>query len=492
MRLLICALLLAAAARSAEPAEELTQSVRSLTSTLQVLEERLADPVNVTEALYQGALPAMVRTLDPHSAFLDPQQFEALAEMQRSTEKGFGSIVSLTPGRVVVLQTLAESPSAKAGLSPGDEIVAMNGYQLAQLSIEQLVGLLTEARQHSVQLMVKRPNFVRLIPMTLVPEELADPSVQGKFHITPDVAYIKIANFEAATDRELHQAIENLGGHRLKGLVLDLRDNPGGVIEAAVRAAALFLEPDQRILWIRGREGPQEEVRAPEHFPSYDFPLAVLIDSRTASAAELLAGALQDHDRAVLVGLRSFGKGLVQSVFPLSEGAGLALTTAQYLAPSGRVIQRLYNNCKDYQMGPCDEDPDEPKSFRTDSGREIPGGGGIAPDRVVYPETYFFSPFQAFLKGNNAFFDFAQQHLRRHNVDVGEDFEVTPEMLDQFQLFLSERGVQVTLAEWTATLEFIRQNLKQEIVNLTFGVERGDQIELGHDPQVLAAIESLG
>jgi len=488
---LLLLLLLPAPSASAEgvaDAAGLETGVRRLVETLNVLERRLAEPFNPSDALYRGALPAMVRTLDPHSAFLDPEQFESLREMQRSTETGFGSVVSLSPGRVTVLQTLPESPSAKSGMAPGDEIVVLNGYQLAHLGVEQLVGLLSQARRQKVEVLVKRPSFPRLIPLTLVPEELADKSVPLSFFPKEGFGYVKVKSFEGKTDQELREAIESLGGDRLKGLVLDLRDNPGGLIEAAVRMAAMFLEPGSRILWIQGRDGPREEVRVPEGIDRFNFPMAVLIDEKTASAAELVTGALQDHDRAVVVGAKSFGKGLVQSVFDLSEGAGLALTTALYLSPSGRPIQKPWDDCRDYQYHSCAED-DESGEFFSDSGRELASsGGGITPDRVVQPRGY--SRFELYLVGSGAILDFARDYVRRVG-DVPEDFEVDAKMLDDFQFYLSRRGARVSISEWTAASGFIRRKLLQEIFNLSLGVDRGDQVELEADPLVRAALAEL-
>ena len=479
---------IAASAADARPEpSDLEQSLRRVADVYRLLEKHSYKSFDPEAAFYGGALPGMVGSLDPFSAFLDPDQFESLQEMQRSTEKGFGSVLSVNHGRVVVLQTLPDSPSARSGMAPGDEIVVVNGYALANLSIDQLIALLSQTRQHEAELLVKRPNSTRLLPLKLTPAEMADPSVQGQFFIEPGVAYMKVANFESGTDAELRDSIEQLGGADLEGLVLDFHGNPGGVVEAAVRTAAMFLEPRDRILWIQGREGPREEVRVPQGVEPYRFPLAVLIDDRTASAAELVVGALQDHDRARVIGSRSFGKGLVQSVFPLAESSGLALTTARYLSPSGRPIQRELDECHEYQLASCDEGPAE--TYKTDEGREIPGGGGIAPDQTVYPRAY--SSFEGFLMGVDAFLKFAQEYVNQHH-DIDEDFEVSSALLDEFQLYLSERKVRPTLAEWTSSVEFIRARLQQEILSLGVSVESGDRVERRHDPQVLAALRSLG
>lgn len=443
------------------------------------LDQRLAQPFDAAAAMYGGAIPAMLRTLDPHSAFLDPQQFESLREMQRSTEKGFGSVVNLLPGRVIVLQTLPGSPSARAGIAPGDEILVLNGQPLAHMPVDQLVSVLAGARQGRAELMVKRPNFPNLLDMTLVPAEMADPSVSRHFLLEPGLAYVKILNFETETAPELRSVLESMGGEALRGLVLDLRGNPGGIIEAAVQVAAFFLEPGDRILWIRGRSGPKEELRVPDGFRPYGFPVRVLVDDRTASAAELVTGALQDHGRARVLGQRTFGKGLVQSVFELSGGTALALTTALYETPLERPIQRWLGACQEYQLAPCG----------TDGGDDAGVRGGIVPDRDAGPRP--LSELEQVLLSSNSFLEFARDFVSRAT-EIDSSFEPGNEMLDEFQLYLSQRHIRPSLAEWSSTLEFIRSMLKQEVLNLTLGVAAGDEVEIRRDPAVAAAIRDLG
>ncbi len=442
-----------------------------------LLNQRLPQQFDPAVAIYQGALPAMLRTLDPHSAFLDPQQFESLREMQRSTEKGFGSVVNLLPGRVIVLQTLDGSPSARAGLAPGDEILVLNGHPLARLPVEQLIPVLVSARQDPAQLLVKRANFPKLLEMTLIPAEMADPSVSRSFLLEPGLGYIKVLNFEAETARELREAVESLGGGDLQGLVLDLRDNPGGVIEAAVQATAFFLNAGDRILWIRGRSGPKEELLAPAGFEPYKTPLRILIDERTASAAELVAGALQAHGRARLLGRRSFGKGLVQSVFELSGGSAVALTTALYETPGEATIQRWLGACGEFQLAPC-----------ADDGRGEDLRGGIVPDLVIAPRSY--SGLEQVLLASNAFLEFARDYVAGRK-EIDPKFEPDNALLDNFQLYLSERRIRPSLSEWSATLDFIRSMLKQEVLNLAVGVAAGDEVEIRRDRAVLAALREL-
>ncbi len=489
MRFLLFFLLLALPLRA--PADDLETEAKRFVDVYSILEHRLAEPFDPEAAFYNGAIPAMVRTLDPHSAFLDRDHYASLKEMQTSTETGFGSVLQLVPGRAVVLQTLEGSPSARAGLLPGDEIVAVNNFSLSQLDIEQLAAVLGQSRRAKAELLVRRSGFVRALPITLVPAELADPSVPRQFFLKPGIAYIKVANFDVHTAEELDVAIDQMGGRDLKGLVLDMRDNPGGVVEAAVRIASFFLKPKQRILWIQGRDGPQEELLVPDGFEAYDFPMAVLINGRTASAAELVSGALQDHDRATIIGEASFGKGLVQSVFELSEGAALAITTAQYLTPSGRSIQRNLGDCRLYQFVRCEDEQhnDPPKQFTTDSGRQVEEKGGIKPDQVVLPRGYV-NRLEYVIEATNSFLDFAQRYVQDHP-NVPEDFRVSPRMLDEFQLFLAERRIQPGLSEWSSTTEYIRERLQQEIFNLTLGVAKGDEVEARRDPPIQAALRTI-
>lgn len=473
-------LVLAGAGASMEDPQEadaLSKQLTRFVAVFNLLDRKLADPFDPAEAVYRGAIPGMLRTLDPHSAFLDPGQFKSLKEMQRSTEKGFGSVVSLLPGRVIVLQTLAGSPSARAGIAPGDEVVALNGLPLTQMPVEQLVAVLSESRKDRTRLMVKRPNFTRLIPMTLIPAEMASPSVSRSFFLEPGLAYVKVIDFEAATAQELHGAVESMGGGNLKGLILDLRGNPGGIVEAAVRVAAFFLDADKPIVRLAGRSGPKEELTVPAGYAPYRFPMAVLIDERTTSAAELVAGSLQDHGRAVLVGERSYGKGLVQSVYELGSKTGLALTTAYYLTPNETPIQRSLGDCGEYQLAPCGDERS------ADVLR-----GGVKPDAEVSPPR--LSRLETVLKASNSFLEFARRYVAGRR-EIDENFEPTNAMLDDFQLYLSERGIRPTVSEWSTAVVFARANLKQEVLNLTVGVAKGDEVELRRDPVVRAAADAL-
>ncbi len=446
------------------------------------VDREAADPVSPDTAFYQGAIPSMLRTLDPHSIFFDAQQYQQLKEMQSGESKGFGSIVSVLPGRVIVLQTVPGTPSAKAGLSAGDEILAINGIPLARLEMEQLIQLLTQSRERQASLDVRHPGNTRLFRLTMIPELVNSPSVDRAFMLAPGIGYVRITSFEAATGKLLRDAIEKLGGEKLSGLVIDLRGNPGGAVQAAVEAASLFLQPEQLVFSIRGRTAKSEDVRVPKLARPYTFPLAVLVDGKSASASEIVTGALQDHDRATVLGEPTYGKGLVQNIFPLSGNNAVALTIAFYYTPSGRSIQ------KPLQGGTLDATTSTPQgSFHTDAGREVRGGGGIQPDEVVYQPA--LSRLAMVLDASGALTTFAGEYVQSH--PVKKDFEATPAVLDELQVFLSARNIRPSVGEWLSHREWIESRVRQEVLNLAYGVAAGDEIEMQRDAVVQRAIEKL-
>jgi carboxyl-terminal processing protease len=255
----------------------------------------------------------------------------------------------------------------------------------------------------------------------------------------------------------------------------------------------LFLQPGQKIFTVRGRTVPEKAEGVPSSARPYGFKLAILTNAKTASASEIVAGAMQDDDRAVVIGEPTFGKGLVQNVFNLHEGTGLALTTALYYTPSGRSIQKPLDaqrplDAGQFELSAATAHANRQTEFHTDKGRQVTGGGGIQPDYVVYPEA--MNRLRAVMDGSGSFTNFATEYLRQNKLDG--DFEVTGQILDRFQSFLAARGIQPGLKEWSAEHEFVVNRLKTELFNQAFGVEKGDQVEAQRDPLILKALELLG
>jgi len=466
----------------------LDRELKRLVDAYAIAEAYSAEPIAPEQAFYQGAIPGLLRRLDPHSVFLDPGQFQQLKQMQNSTTKGFGSVVSILPGRVIVLQTLPGTPSARSGISPGDEILAVNNIRLDRLTLDQLVGLLGESRQNPARLDVRRSGNVRLLQFTLTPEEMQAPSVDRAFLLKPGIAYVRVGSFEEKTGAQLKEAIEAQGGTNLKGLVLDLRNNPGGLVGAALDTTSLFLKPAETVLTIKGRNVKETVEKVPAGATPYAFPVTILLNAKSASASEIVAGALQDHDRATILGEPSYGKGLVQSVFPLSNSTGIALTTALYYTPSGRSIQKaLKDRGEEFALTGTTAHPNTRSDFKSDKGRALEGGGGIIPDVLVQPDPV--SRLHAALEGSGAFPQFSTEFLKSQKAT--EAFEVTPQLLDTFQAWLSDRQIQPGINEWSRERAFIENRLKTEIFNQSLGVAKGDEVELQRDPVVRKALDIL-
>jgi carboxyl-terminal processing protease len=490
-----CGLFLACAIFSSAadgPKDDDARLMKKFIDAWKILETNTADTFDLDKAFYEGAIPGLLRHLDPHSVFFDPGQYQQLQQMESSTRKGFGTVVSVLPGRVVVLQTLPGTPSEKSGMSPGDEILAVNNYRLDRLDSDQIIELLSESKQKTAQLVVRRPGNARLLELQLTPEDMKTSSVERVFELKPGIGYIRVSGFEEKTARQIHDGIEKLGGRNLKGLVLDLRNNPGGLMTAALETASFFLKPGQVILSAKGRNVAETIEKVPDDNKPYTFPVSVIVNGKTASASEIVSGALQDHDRATIIGEPSFGKGLVQSVYPLSEKTGLALTTALYYIPSGRSIQKTFTSqrafgAEDFALGATATHPNERTDFKTDSGRSVQGGGGIVPDVEVGPAS--LTQFRAVLEQSASFTSFATEFLQNHKITPG--WEVPGDVLDQFQTWLSQRNIQPSLREWIENREFIQSRLKTEIYNLALGVEKGDEVEAQSDPQIQKALEAV-
>jgi carboxyl-terminal processing protease len=465
-----------------DPAEIMATPLKTTMDVFAAVEQEFADPVDPDAAFFAGAIPSMLRTLDPHSSFFDPGQFQQLQEMERSEQKGFGSIVSVLPGRVIVLQTLPGTPAAKAGLSAGDEIVAVNNIALARLDGDQLIQVLSQSRQHEATLEIHRSGEAGLARIVMSPELVKTPTVDRSFLLAPGIGYLRITEFEEPTGKLVREKIEELGGPGLQGLVLDLRDNPGGAVTAAVETASLFLKGEDLIFTVKGRSAKAEEVRVLKYNRPYAFPMVVLVNEKSASASEIVSGALQDHDRAAILGVPTYGKGLVQQVYPLSDHAGMALTTAFYYTPSGRSIQKPLSGGQLDAATVVDQGP-----YKTDSGREVLGGGGIRPDQVVLPEAQ--SRLRLVMDASGVITSYATEYLRLH--EITEGFEVTPAMMDELNAYCAAHSIQPSVGQWLAEQRWIQSRLQQEIDNLKFGVEKGDEVEVRRDPMIAVALQRL-
>jgi carboxyl-terminal processing protease len=509
---LLCTLILVAGCRGAfarQPArpapddeQDIRSSLNSFTKALEAVEKNYADPVEPDRALFgrpnsnQGAIPGMLRTLDPHSNFFDPHAYALLREQQQGRYFGVGMKIQSVPDQggklaTMVVQPMPGSPAFRAGLRPGDIIVNVDGKPTGGLDTTHVASLLKGPRGTTVHVEVSREGADEPLEFSIQRDEISSSTVENAFFIRPKVAYVHISGFSETTSDELSEALNRLDAGSLQGLVLDLRGNPGGLLQSAVDVADHFLERNQLIVYQRGRAS-SDVMRyvAQKGEGGNEYPIVVLIDRMTASAAEIVTGALQDHDRALVMGEPSFGKGLVQTVYPLSENTGLALTTAHYFTPSGRLIQRSYSNISlyDYYYHFGQNSAPHNDIRLTDGGREVYGGGGITPDVVVVAPV--LKPAERLLERHTAFFNFAKHYLALHKT-IPRNFQTDDQTLDEFKQFLDQKRIVVSAPDFEASRDYISRQIRLELVTMIYGSNQADLVAAGIDPLVQTAAANL-
>ncbi len=467
---------------------DMEQGLREFTQVYDLVEQNYAEPVKADKAIYDGAIPGMLRSLDPHSTFFDPKAFAQLNEEQRGNYFGVGMEIGPRGNKIVVISPFVGAPAYKAGIRAGDVILAVDGKSTDNMTTADVADLVKGPRGTQVHVTILREGTPKPLEFTVTRDEIPRHSVDVHFLVRPGVGYLHISSFIETTDTELEQALEQFGD--LQGLILDLRQDPGGLLKEAVAVADKFLPKGAVVVSQRGRSSPEIVYRAKNGNGGKNYPLVVLVNRGTASAAEIVSGAIQDHDRGLVLGENTFGKGLVQTVYPLSDKTGLALTTAKYYTPSGRLIQRKYTGLSlyDYYYGAGSEASNAGRESKTtDSGRTVYGGDGITPDvKYVTPKS---DRFQTELQIHYVFFDFAKQYLNAHQVT--RNFTVDDQVLQQFREFLNEKKVPWTEADLRQNLDWLKSNLKAELFTEVFGVDAGLRARAEADPEVSKALELL-
>lgn len=466
---------------------DLDRLLKTYTQVLSLAEENYADPVNAEKSLY-SAIRGMLQMLDPHSSFFDPKTYRLSRDDQRGNFFGLGISVTIINGQPTVVSTLPGTPAHRLGIRSGDIIVKIDGQPSIGLARDQVVERLRGPKGTVVQVSVQREGIGDLLDFTVVRDAIPRHSVPVAVFVRPKIGYIRIEDFTETTVREVEEGLRKLGPE-LEGLILDLRGNPGGSLQAAIGVADKFLKQGQDVLLTKGRLlSANHRYVAPKGAANSSYAMVVLINNDSASASEIVAGAIQDHDRGLILGETSFGKGLVQSVFELSQGAGVALTTAKWYTPSGRLIQRDYSRKSYYDYFNEKGKEAQPTEIRhTDSGRKVYGGGGIKPD-VALPASSF-NEFQSVLLNTASFFTFVRSYNAQHP-EPQQTFEPNEELLQQFRAYLRSRDLPWQ-QPFEQNLDFVKRRLKYEYVLSRIGYEEAQRIALEDDLQALKAVELL-
>src|SRR5579872_1707294 len=477
-------------AAAAGQTDELSRDVESFTKAYSLVEQNFADSVNADKAIYKGAIPGMLRTLDPHSNFFDPKEYQALRDDQKGHYYGVGMTVGPRNGKTMVMAPFPGSPAYKAGIRPGDIISMVNDKPTDNLSTTEIADLLKGPRGTQVKIIVSREGSEAPITFNVIRDEISRKSVQDALWVKPGIAYVDVDQFNENTSKELEDALHKLGENNIHGLILDLRENPGGLLNEGVAVADHFLQKGQTIVSHRGRASAEKTYTARRGNNGHDYPMVVLVNRYSASAAEIVSGALQDHDRAWILGDNTFGKGLVQTVYPLGENAGLALTTAKYYTPSGRLIQRDYSNVSffDYYYRKDTATRNMQDVKMTDSGRTVYGGGGISPDEHFVPQ---FDTFQTDLERKYAFFNFTKHYFGNREAKLPKGWVPDEKIVNEFHDYLLAEGYKFTEAEFTQDHQWLENRLQREMYLTAFSLDESRRIAIETDPMVEKAVDAM-
>lgn len=502
-----------------------------------VVEQDFSDALTIVEqnyvdggkldynAVVKSSIIGMLRSLDPHSNYYDRAEFEELRTDQRSEYFGIGASINnwrLNGDQVdtYIMATFEGSPAARAGLRYGDRIVSVDGQAMSGKSSAEVRDKIRGPRGTIVKVTVERASNNRTETVEITRDAVSQPSIPDKYILRPGVGYIDMTRgFNYETAAELDRAIEVLREKGATSLVLDLRGNPGGFLDQAVKVADEFLSRGQVILTQKGRSRGGERIYKSNNNQPNTTPLVVLINGGSASASEIVAGALQDHDRALIVGENSFGKGLVQSIIPLEYGAGLTLTSAKYYTPSGRLIQRDYSSGSLYDYytrgadSPANNNQAQPTpsparptgtESRTDTGRVVYGGGGIMPDEIVKPRTINLQQqrlmdsivgfTRELISGRIAGFD---AYKVQRPIDFGRelqatDFPFTDQLYAAYKSYATGKpAFKVTNAQIDRNRDFVAWYLRYQVVMAAYGSVAADRVRIVDDPQTAKAVEVL-
>src|SRR5271170_5337126 len=471
-------------------------SVRDFTRVLDIVQSNYAEPVDADKLIYEGAIPGMLRVLDPHSNFFDARQW-ALSQEDRSG-KYYGVGMSVVPreDRTVVMAPYLGTPAYNAGLRPGDVITKIDDKSTAGKNTTEIADQLRGARGTVVKITVSREGYADPLNFTVKRDEIPHHAVDLAYEIKSGIGYIKLSGFNETTERELGEAMKTLNAASLDGLVLDMRGNPGGLVNEAIAVSDMLLDKKQLIVSQRGRASPERSFFAVRGNQGNNMPLVVLVNNNSASATEIVTGAVQDHDRGIVVGETTFGKGLVQTVQPLSENTGLALTIARYYTPSGRLIQRDYKSISLYSYHYERKVPEHPTEVKlTDGGRQVTGGGGITPDIIV--PTPKLNHFQENLFRADVFYPYEggvggfTRYYMGNKPTVTKEFEVNDDVMKSFHEYLAKHNVHYTEPDMSENLDWVKRKIRQEVLVSNFGMQEGFKVQLEADPQVQKAVEAI-
>jgi carboxyl-terminal processing protease len=485
--------------------DRIPEHLRTFSAALSAIESGYAEQVPSDRLVY-GAINGMLQTLDPHSSFMDPRSYAQMRERQEGRYYGLGLTIQALDGDITVVRVFEGSPAYTNGIRRGDVIAQIETDDAKGWTSDQAVRRLKGPKGTYVNIGIRRKGVDDLIPMRVMRDEITIPAVTAHFMIDAQTGYVRIDDFAEHTEEELVKALNTMTSKGMKRLVLDLRNNPGGQLDQAIKMVNLFVPRGSKIVYTRGRVANSDQDYNATENGEYQSPaMIVLVNRNSASASEIVSGALQDHDRALIVGETTFGKALVQSIYRVHQGAGLALTTARYFTPSGRLIQRPWDGAFDEYLTYTYKDQAErthtPEQLKyTTAGRKVYSGGGIEPDRRFDGPVEGFNPtrFGRTLFARQLFASYAEQFSLEGDTRPGAQgknrrvlartFTVDDAMLQDFKQFAIGRKMIMDDAAFEKDKEFIRAMVRYEIEVALSNVATARQRLMATDPQAQFAL----
>ena len=485
--------------------DSLDEQYEVFATALAAIETTYVGEVDSEQLVYR-ATGGMLQTLDPHSSFMDPRSYAQLRERQEGRYYGLGITINVVDGYITVMNLFEGSPAYRRGIRRGDVIARISGEDAGGITSDEAVKKLRGPKGSTVVVSIRRRGYEDLIDLEVERDEIQIRTVLGAFMVNETIGYVRLRDFSETSSQELRESLDKLDTLGMERLILDLRGNPGGPLDQAIRVSNEFLPKGDLIVYTRGRvQNSDQDYHAREEGDHADIPLVILVNRNSASASEIVSGAIQDHDRGVIVGETTFGKALVQSIYRVSQEAGLALTTARYHTPSGRIIQRPWDATFDEyltyslrEQKPREHDISE-RRF-TDGGREVYGGGGIEPDYFIAGPIEGFDPtsFGRLLAVRQEFAIFAEQFSAAGDTRIQDQgnvrqrlapgFQIDDAMMTRFRSQIESRGGTIDEEAFSADLDFIEAMIHYEIDLALFSVEEARRNLTENDPQAQFAV----
>jgi len=507
----VCGLTAAFFGRATLSAQDpVSEQYKVFTAALNAVESNYLGEVQSDRLVY-SAIVGLLQTLDPHSSFMDPRSFAQSRERQEGRYYGIGVLIRSVNGDIIVAGVYEGTPAYESGMRRGDIIASIEGESTKGWQSDRVVGKIKGPKGTSVNIAIKRINYNETIPLRVRRDEVRISTVPAAVMLDSQTGYIKLQDFGEHTDNDLGNALADLTKKGMKRLIFDLRGNPGGALDQAILVANRFLKQGSLIVYTRGRtDNSDQDYRATEPSNYLDLPMITLVNRSSASASEIVSGALQDHDRSLIVGETTFGKALVQSVYRLSGGAGAAITTARYYTPSGRLIQRPWDSSFDdyltYTLRDQSSSPRASSDLKyTDGGRRVYGGGGVEPDRRFdgYEDGFTPSRLARSVQARGMFESFAERFSREGDTRIttkpsgnaralSAGFEVSPAMLDEFKEMVQKTPLRFDNSAWQTDLPYITASIQKEINSDLFGLGRAYADLAKRDPQLQFALGLFG